>query len=112
MAPTRVKNALSEVRLAWNRLKYLFIYRLSRYLGERTMLLRKLLPEGRSGLLKGKRFHFRRGSSDRWVAREENEPQTRDLLGKTRGRVFLDVGAHIGTYSVTLSDNFRKVVSV
>jgi len=37
------------------------------------------------------------------------EPEVRKELSRIRGGLFVDVGAHLGTYSVSLSPHFRSV---
>ena len=61
--------------------------------------------------LNSKRFICRRGTSDYWHASYDYEPETTEFLSKQQGNVFLDVGAHIGRYTVLLANNFQKVVS-
>lgn len=61
--------------------------------------------------LKGRRFFCRKGTSDHWHVTFDYEPETTEFLSEQQGNVFMDVGAHIGRYTVLLASNFRKVVS-
>lgn len=41
-----------------------------------------------------------------------SEPKVVQLLKKTSGKLFIDVGANIGYYSVLLSSRYRKIVAI
>jgi FkbM family methyltransferase len=58
------------------------------------------------------RFFCRKRTSDWLHAVFDFEPETTNFLLGQHGSVFLDVGAHIGRYSVLLAGNFRQVISV
>ncbi|RIB35237.1 MAG: hypothetical protein BXU00_02835 [Candidatus Nanoclepta minutus] len=40
------------------------------------------------------------------------EPETTEFLLNKKGKIFIDVGAHIGRYSILLSKNFEKIISI
>lgn len=61
---------------------------------------------------RGRGFFCRKGTSDWWHVIDEFEPETTEFLSGQQGNVFLDLGAHIGRYSVSLASNFKKVVAV
>jgi len=60
--------------------------------------------------LNGRRFFCRKGTTD-WLHVMDFEPETTEFLSRQHGNVFLDIGAHIGRYTVLLAGNFKKVVS-
>ena len=61
--------------------------------------------------LKGRRFFCRKGTSDYLHVFYDFEPETTELLSGQQGNVFMDVGAHIGRYTVLLAGSFQKVVA-
>jgi len=40
------------------------------------------------------------------------EPETTGFLLNQKGKIFIDVGAHIGRYSILLSKNFEKIIAI
>lgn len=68
-------------------------------------------------MLDGYRFEPRDGSADRQVLSPFHEVQTRSFVRrhfahKTAGGIFIDVGAHCGSFSIPFESFFEKVLSV
>lgn len=61
--------------------------------------------------LQGKKFFCRANSSDWFHLTTDYEADVMGEAGGVRGKVFLDIGTHIGRYSILLAKNFRRVVS-
>ncbi|HIP90087.1 MAG TPA: FkbM family methyltransferase [Candidatus Nanopusillus sp.] len=40
------------------------------------------------------------------------EKETIEVLMNIRGKIFIDVGAHVGRYSILLSKNFEKIIAI
>ena len=40
------------------------------------------------------------------------EKETTETLMKMKGKVFIDIGAHVGRYSILLSKNFEKIIAI
>jgi len=57
------------------------------------------------------RFLSRKNSVDYNILRPTFEPKTTQFMMKQQGKVFVDVGANIGRYTILLSDNFEKIIA-
>jgi len=61
--------------------------------------------------LYGYKFECRKNTTD-ILHIIDFEPETTEFLLNQKGKVFIDVGAHIGRYSIILSKNFEKVIAI
>ena len=62
--------------------------------------------------LYGFKFEFRKNTSDVLHVLPYYEPETEKYLLSRKGKIFIDIGAHIGRYSILLSKNFDKIISI
>jgi len=58
------------------------------------------------------RFECRKYTSDIEHISIEDEPETLEFLLNQKGKIFIDVGAFIGKYSILLSKNFEKIIAI
>jgi len=61
--------------------------------------------------IKGYKFECREKSSD-LANMASSELETLEFLLKQKGKIFIDVGAFIGKYSILLSKNFEKIIAI
>lgn len=90
----------------------------------RLLRLRKRLPGksfpgsfmiGRSGLTvlkSGIVFRIRPRTSDLYILSGEDAPQTAELFRPAQGQIVIDVGAHIGRFSLAAARSGAKLVAV
>jgi len=57
------------------------------------------------------KFECREKSSD-LANMASSELETLEFLSSQKGKIFIDVGAFIGKYSILLSKNFEKIISI
>jgi len=58
------------------------------------------------------KFLCRSKTTDYWHVSKYFEPKTTNLLLKIKGDTFIDIGAHIGRYTILLSKNFKRIIAI
>ena len=89
-------------------LKYIIIRSWYKILGKDENDLKEMIPDSYSSL-KGFRFLSRGRTLDFLFYSKYYEPETTNYLLKNSGRIFLDIGSHIGRFAVLGSKKFKKV---
>lgn len=88
-----------------------FLFIVSGFSFKRDDLVNKYLPDimikNKSGIYK-----CRKGSCDFWFAKDTWEVELTDYLSKKHTKVFVDVGANIGRYTIRMANKADKVISI
>jgi FkbM family methyltransferase len=92
-------------------LLYVFLRQLSKVVKVDENKIIELIPETSMSLF-GYRFLTRRRTLDFLFFSRFYEFQTTALIRSIRGDVFLDVGAHLGRFSIVSSESFRRIYSI
>ena len=69
-----------------------------------------LIPDSQSSLL-GYRFKTRKQSIDFLFCSKYYELETTEYILQCKGRIFVDVGGHIGRFAIIASNGFEKVIA-
>lgn len=89
-------------------LKFVLIRTLYKFLGKNENDLKKIIPESYS-YFKGLKFFSRKETLDFLFYSSHYEPETTKYLMGKRGNLFIDIGAHIGRFTLLGSKNFKEV---
>jgi FkbM family methyltransferase len=90
--------------------KYIFLRTIYLMVKKDDSKLGNLIPESFSNL-NDLKFYSRKETLDFLFYSKFYEPQTTKYLSNKKGKIFLDIGSHIGRFSVLGSKNFKKVIA-
>jgi len=91
-------------------LAFVLLRQLSIVVGIKEESINGLIPNSQSHLL-GYRFHTRKQSIDFLFCSKYYEFETSQYILQCKGKVFIDVGGHIGRFAIIASQGFEKVIA-
>lgn len=111
---THRKRDFDSVTKSKNKIRigiYVLLRQFIKIFGFNEEKIKRIIPNGESRLWDF-RFFTRKKTLDFLFASKYYEPETTRFIMNNKGKLFLDIGAHIGRFALLASKSFEKVYAI